>query len=83
MILSFITQSFVQELTLHSSDKIEDNLQSVQKIQGQKIQYQKETFDFLQKQWVFVQAAGKELVPAVDCGLLGLVHEVELLLEAE
>ena len=30
-----------------------------------------------------VQAAGKELVPAVDCGLLGLVHQVEFLLEAQ
>ena len=30
-----------------------------------------------------MQAAGKELVPAVDGGLLGLVHQVELLLQAK
>ena len=32
---------------------------------------------------MFVQAAGKELVPAVDCGLLRLVHQDELLLQAQ
>ena len=32
---------------------------------------------------MFVQAAGKELVPAVDCGLLGLVHQEVFLLKAQ
>ena len=32
---------------------------------------------------MFVQATGKEFISAVDVGLLGLVHQVELLLQAE
>ena len=32
---------------------------------------------------MFVQATGKEFISAVDVGLLGLVHQVELLLQAK
>ena len=46
LIFSFITQSFEQVLTLLSSDKFEDNIQSVWKTMGQKIPYRNEIVAF-------------------------------------
>ena len=81
-IFTFITQSFEQVLTLLSSDKIGRQLEVSLEIQGYKFLYQKENFGSQQER-VLVEAAREELVPRVEAGQLGVVHEDVLLSEAE
>ena len=66
-----------------SSVKIEDSMQMVVDYKCQKFRTEKKFLNKSQQKRVLVQASRKELVPGVDCGLVWLVHQDELLSKAQ
>ena len=82
LVLYFITQSFMPN-DQQSSDKVNDSLQKVDHHKCQNFRTKRKFLNTSQQKRVLVEASRKELVPGVDRGFLWLVHQDELLSQAQ